>query len=96
MGARNRVGKGLPYRPARARIWKGLRSPGIDFEESIPESIPPTYVAWRAGTINRVAVPARQTGNRFLGSLKGLQIRAQNTKAGESIPWNRFLGFLKV
>ncbi len=55
----------------RARICKRLRSPGIDFKESIP----PAYVAWRAGTSNRV-VPARQAGNRFLGSLKGLQIRA--------------------
>ncbi len=40
----------------------------------------------------RIVVPARQTGNRFLGSLKGLQIRVQNTKAGgvnslESISW---------
>jgi hypothetical protein len=25
---------------------------------------------------NRVVVPARQAGNRFLGSIKGLQIRA--------------------
>ncbi len=31
---------------------------------------------WRASTTNRVIVPARQAGNRFLGSLKGLQIRA--------------------
>ncbi len=45
---------------------------GIDSEESIPSA----YVAWRAGTTNRVAVPpARKAGNRFLGSLKGLQIR---------------------
>jgi hypothetical protein len=35
-------------------------------------------------TSNRIAVPARQAGNRFLGSLKGLQIRAQ-----ESIPSHR-------
>ncbi len=56
-----------------ARICKRLRSPGIDSEESIP----PVYVAsWRAGTTNRVVAPARQAGNRFLGSLKGLQIRA--------------------
>jgi hypothetical protein len=56
----------------RARICKRLWRPGIDAEESIP----PAYVAWRAGTTNRVVVPARQAGNRFLGSLKGLQIRA--------------------
>ncbi len=39
-------------------------SQGIDSEESIP----PAYVAWRAGTTNRVVVRARQAGNRFLGS----------------------------
>jgi hypothetical protein len=43
------------------------------------ESIPPAYVAWRDGTSNRVVVPARKVGNRFLGSLKGLQIRALDT-----------------
>jgi hypothetical protein len=37
------------------------------------ESILPAYVAWRAGTTNRA-------GNRFLGSLKGSQIRAQPLK----------------
>jgi hypothetical protein len=41
------------------------------------ESTPPSYVAWRAGTPNRVVVQARHAGNRFLGSIKGLQIRAQ-------------------
>jgi hypothetical protein len=55
----------------RARICKHLMSPGIDSKESIP----PAYVAWRAGTSNRVVIPARQAGNRFLGSL-ALQIRA--------------------
>jgi hypothetical protein len=37
----------------------------------------PAYVAWRAGTKNMVVVPVRQAGNRFLGSINGLQIRAQ-------------------
>jgi hypothetical protein len=46
---------------ALARICKRLRSPGIDSEESIP----PTYVTWRAGTKSRVVVPARQAGNQF-------------------------------
>ncbi len=46
------------------------------------ESILPVYVAWRAGTTNRVVVPARQAGNRFLGSLKGLQIQAQGSSMG--------------
>jgi hypothetical protein len=75
MWTRNRVGIGLSYRPARARTCKSLWSPGIDSEESIS----PAYVACRVGTTNRVVVPARQAGNRFLGSLKGLQIRALAT-----------------
>ncbi len=40
----------------RARICKPLRIPGIDFKESIP----PAYVTWRAGTSNRVVIPAHQ------------------------------------
>jgi hypothetical protein len=59
----------------RARICKSLRSPGIDSEESIP----PAYEFWRVGTTNGIVVQARQAGNRFLGSLQGLQIRAQYT-----------------
>ncbi len=43
------------------------------------ESILRAYVVWRTGSSNRVVVPARQAGNPFLGSLKGLQIRAQVT-----------------
>ncbi len=57
----------------RARICKRLRSPGIHSKEPIP----PDYVALRAGTSSRVVFPARQARNRFLGSSKGLQIRAQ-------------------
>ncbi len=57
----------------RARICKRLRSPGINFQESIP----PAFVSWRSGTTNRVVVLARHVENRFLSSLKGLQIRAQ-------------------
>jgi hypothetical protein len=36
-----------------------------------------TNAAWRAGKSTRIVVPARQAGSRFLGPLKGLQIRAQ-------------------
>jgi hypothetical protein len=32
-------------------------------------------ISWRAGTSNRVVVPARRARNQFLGFLKGLQIR---------------------
>jgi hypothetical protein len=35
IGAKNRLGIGLPYRPARAQICKCLGSPGIDSKESI-------------------------------------------------------------
>ncbi len=68
-----------------ARICKRLWSPGIDSEESIP----PACVAWRAGTTNRVVVSARQDGNRFLGSLKGLRIRAQDFRndAQNTVHW---------
>ncbi len=51
----------------RARICKRLRSPGIYI----------AYVAWRAGTSNRVVASTYQAGKRFLGSIKGIQIRSQ-------------------
>jgi hypothetical protein len=92
MGARNRVGIGLLY---WARICKRLWSPGIDSEESTP----PGYVAWRAGTTNRVAVPARQAGNRFLGSLKHLQrpsLARQATYTGGIDSLESILGLLKI
>ncbi len=55
-----------------ARICKRLWSLGIDSEESISLA----HVAWGASMTIRIFVPARQAGNRYLGSLKGLQIRA--------------------
>jgi hypothetical protein len=55
-------------RTYRARICKHLRSPGIKSEELIP--------------LAYVVVPARQAGNRFLGSLlclqNGLNTQQQN------------------
>jgi len=67
---------------SRARIFKRLWSPGIDSKASIP----PAYVAWRAGTITLFDEAARQAtryiGWRYLslesvpGLLKRLQIRA--------------------
>jgi hypothetical protein len=44
-------------------VCKRFRGSGIDSKESI--------------TTACFVIPARQAGNRFLGSLKGLQIRAQ-------------------
>jgi hypothetical protein len=54
----------------RARICERLRSPEID-------SAGLCSLADRYYTSNKVIVLARQAGNRFLGSLKGLKIRAQ-------------------
>ncbi len=61
-----------PAYVAWARICKRFRSPEINSEESFP----PAYVAWRDGKSNRVVIPAHQAGNRYLGFLKGLKIRA--------------------
>ncbi len=78
--ARNRdLGRG----PHRARICKRLYSRSQD-------SIPPFYVALRARTTNRVVVPARHAGNRFLDSLNGLQMRAQTSVGGQqNAPFKR-------
>ncbi len=56
-------------------IASNLWSPGIDSKKSIA----PAYLAWRAGTSNKVVIPPRQAGNRILCSLKALQIRPQET-----------------
>jgi hypothetical protein len=70
--ARRRLFVRLIAEKPRVRICERLWSPGIDSEESIPLA----YVSWWAGTTIRIVVPARQAGNRFLGTLKGFQIRA--------------------
>jgi hypothetical protein len=64
-GARNRVGVGLSYRPARARIFKLLRSPRIDSTEPIP----PGCVPWRAAYDNLIPT-------RFLAPIDCLKIPA--------------------
>jgi hypothetical protein len=56
-----RRGKKFDANP-RARICKRFKSQAID-------SASLQYVACPAGTTNRVVVPARQAGNRLLGSL---------------------------
>jgi hypothetical protein len=58
---------------SRARICKRSRSPGIDSEELIP----PTYVAWRAGTANREGCRTGPPGWKSIPELlKCLQVRA--------------------
>jgi hypothetical protein len=58
---------------------KAEKNPVIVNVYRAQKSIPPACVIWRAGTTKRVIIPARKAGNRFLGSLKGLQTRALNT-----------------
>jgi len=62
--------------------------PGPEFVnvEGAQESIPPAYVAWRAGTITLFGLTARQAGGidsleSIPGLLKRLQIRAQGIQA---------------
>jgi hypothetical protein len=55
MGPRNRFQGMISASLCRARNCKRLRRPGIDSEDSIP----PAYVAKRAGTTNRVERPVR-------------------------------------
>jgi hypothetical protein len=87
MGARNRVGIGLSYQPARTRILKILRSPGIDSRESIP-----------GGTerqTHRVIVPAHQSTEACeIDSLESIprlhklvQIWARATQTAEIDSW---------
>ncbi len=84
------------YLLIRAWICNRLRSLGIDsngyrifiFEPEFvnvfgaQESIPLAYVAWLARTSNRVVLSARQAGNRFLGSLKSLNIHVRGLDPG--------------
>jgi hypothetical protein len=73
MGARNQVGTGLSYWPARARICKRLRSTGNDFKVSI------RHVALAGRYVKHCFCTGPPAGNRFRKSFKGLQIRAQAT-----------------
>ncbi len=59
--------------------WNKFPEPEFVNVQGAQELIPPAYVAWQAGTSNRFVVPDRQAGNRFLGSLKSLHIRDQNS-----------------
>jgi hypothetical protein len=86
MGTRNRVGIGLLYRPARARICKPFKEPRIDSQPGGRVRQP--YLLYLLARLHRLAESIPR--NRFLGS-KRLQIRAQATLASgigslESIP----------
>ncbi len=72
------------FRGPRNRLAGRLDNP-------IGRTGPIAYVAWRASTSSRVVVPARQAGNRFLGPLKDLQIRAQESRIGRACFYAQFL-----
>ncbi len=85
MGARNRVGIGLSYRPARARIFKqsmGARNrvgKGLSYR---PAGLPSLaeLIYW----------------NRFLGYINVYKFGLRLHRLAELIPWNRFPGSLKI
>jgi hypothetical protein len=72
MGTWNQVGIGLLYWPARARIYKPLKEPGIDSQSG--GTVRQPYLLYRLAKLHRLAewIP---------GLPKRLQIRAQATLA---------------
>jgi hypothetical protein len=90
MGTRNRVGIGLLYQPARARICKPFKEPGIDSQPGGPVRQP--YLLYRLARLHRLAemIPL----NRFLGSLNVYKYGLRLHWLTELVPWNRFLGSL--
>ncbi len=65
MGTRKWVGIGLLYRPARARICKPFKEPGIDSQPGWPVRQP--HLMYRLARLHRLALLIPR--NRFLGSL---------------------------
>jgi hypothetical protein len=86
MGARNRVVIGLSYRPARAGILKQSRGARNRVEIGL---------SYRPARLHRLAefIPCR---NRFLGFINVYKYGFWLHRVAESVPWNRFLGSLKV
>ncbi len=73
----NRVAMGqvvTPPAPPLSTSRARLRNPGIDYKESIP----PAYLAGRY--VKQGCRTGPQARNRFLGSLKSLQTRAQASR----------------
>jgi hypothetical protein len=87
MGIRNRVGIRTLYRPARARICKPFKEPGIDSQPAGQLDNhscctgSPGYIGWR---------------NQFLVSLNVYKYWLRPHWLAELVPWNRFLGSLNV
>jgi hypothetical protein len=86
MGAKNRVGIGLSYWPARAGIFK--KSMGARNRWGIGLSYRPARLHGLAEFI---------PWNQFRGPHKHLQVQAHRLlRLAELIPWNRLLGSVKV
>ncbi len=88
MGTRNRVGIWLLYRPARARICKPFKEPGIDSQPGRPVRQP--YLLYRLAMLHRL-VGGIDSSESIPGLLKRLQIPDQARLASrigslESIP----------
>ncbi len=92
MGTRNRVGIGLLYRPARARICKPLKEPRIDSQPGGPVRQP--YLLYRLARLHRLAESIPR--NRLLGSLNVYKYGLRLHWLAELVPWNRFLSSLNV
>ncbi len=70
MGTRNRVGLELLYRPARARICKPFKEPGIDSQPG--GTVRQPYLLYQLVRLHRLAESIPRL-------LKRLQMRAQTT-----------------
>ncbi len=89
MGARNRIGIGLSYRPARARICNPFRSPGIYSQSGGPVRKP--YSSYRPARLHR---PAESISwNRFLCSINVYKYGLRLHRLAELISWNQFQGY---
>jgi hypothetical protein len=87
MGARNRVGKGLSYRPAVCGIFKLLRSPGIDFASlcilagRYDNPIPTPFLA----PLYCYKIPAQAIQLGGIGSLESIRGLLKSKKFGLSV-----------
>jgi hypothetical protein len=84
MGTRNRVGIGLLYLPARARICKPFKEPGINSQPGGPVREP--YLLYWLARFHRLAE----------GSLNVYKYGLRLHWLAELVHWNRFQGSLNV
>jgi hypothetical protein len=90
-GYRNRVGRGLSHRPARARICRSFKGTRYRFSSWRAGTKP--YLSYWPARLHRLAKSIPR--NRCLGSINVYKYGFRPHRLAESIPWHRFLGFLK-